>query len=362
MSFVGLAVFYTVLGAIVIYALCAFGVIRDPFKTDSVVLDERFYLGDKNASDKIAVVRISGVISESSITFPIYQLQTAAADKHVKAIVLRIDSPGGTVSASDELYKCIVNVRDNDGRLFPGTAAKPVSVSMGALAASGGYYIAMAGNPIVAEPTTITGSIGVFVALPNIAEFTAKHGVRLELIKDGRLKASGSFFHKLSPEERQTWQDTVDSAYDTFIGVIAKGRPNLTPDALRTQIVIDKMVARHDEKGNSIDLPGQPGIVNYTRVRADGGTFTPKQAHQFGLIDGIDDLPGAIRSAAQRNGLTHYKAVIYDRPTTLLENLTGLQIKQQTTLLDASNLSTRLTPRLWYLAPSADAGILAPVP
>src|SRR6266542_29692 len=125
-------------------------------------------------------------------------LLAAAADRHVKAVVLRIDSPGGTVSASEELLQCIVNVRDNTGRRFPGTAPKPVSVSMGSLAASGGYYIAVAGNPIVAEKTTITGSVGVFVALPNVADWAHEHGVKLELVKAGGIKASGSFFHKLS--------------------------------------------------------------------------------------------------------------------------------------------------------------------
>jgi protease-4 len=308
------------------------------------------------------VVRVSGVISEGSIAYPVRQLRAAAADKHVKAVVLRIDSPGGTVSASDELYKCIVNVRDNDGRRFPGSGPKPVSVSMGALAASGGYYIAVAGGPIVAEPTTITGSIGVFAALPNVADFTEKHGIRLELIKDGRLKASGSFFHKLSPEERQTWQDTVDSAYDAFLGVIAKGRPGLTPEALRSQVVVDRMVPLRDEKGNPVVEKGKAVEVKYTRVRADGATFTPQQARDFGLIDGIDDLPGAIRSAASRAGLANYKAVVYDRPTTLLEALTGLQANRRPTVLEVPDVSANLTPRLWYLAPAADAGLLTPVP
>src|SRR5262249_34264757 len=156
-------------------------------------------------------------------------------DSHVKAVVLRIDSPGGTVGASEELYQCIINVRDNTGRRFPGTAPKPVTVSMGDLAASGGYYIAVAGNPIVAEKTTVTGSIGVFAAFPNVAEWADKNGVRLELVKAGNIKASGSFFHKLAPEERQTWQDTVDSAYENFLEVIAKGRPGLTTEVLSKQ-------------------------------------------------------------------------------------------------------------------------------
>lgn len=347
----------------VAFVLHSTGAISGPFREDSDdEVEERFFLGDRHAGDKVAIIRVSGVISESGIAYPIRQLKAAAADRHVKAIVLRIDSPGGTVSASDELYKCITNLRDNDNRRFPGTGPKPVSVSMGALAASGGYYVAVAGSPVVAERTTITGSIGVFAALPNVAEWTEKHGIRLELVKAGRIKASGSFFHKLEPEERQTWQDTVDSAYDAFLGVIAQGRPGLTPEALRSQVVVDRMTPKRDEKGNPVVENGKAVEVKYTRVRADGGTFTAQQARDFGLIDGIDDLPGAIRAAAARAGLAKYRAVVYDRPTTFLEALTGLQVNRRPTVLEVPDLSVNLTPRLWYLASAADGGLLTPVP
>lgn len=339
------------------------GAIGDPLSTAPESVDERFFLGDTNARDKIAVVRVSGIITESGIAHPVRQLRAAAADRHVKAVVLRIDSPGGTVSASEELYQCIVNVRDNTGRRFPGTAPKPVSVSMGALAASGGYYIAVAGNPIVAERVTITGSIGVFAALPNVAELAHKNGVKLELVKAGAIKASGSFFHNLSPEERQTWQDTVDNAYDAFLDAIAKGRPGLTPEALRKDTVLERMVAKRNEKGNpELDEAHKPIEVKYTRVRADGGTFTSAQAQQFKLIDGIEDLPAAIRSAATRAGLTSFKAVVYEKPQGLLEQVTGLPLGSRTGALALPDLAGQLTPRLWYLAPAADAGLLAPAP
>jgi protease-4 len=354
--------FLTSLAVNVVFVLGYTGAIDDPLATSPDSIDERFYLGDKNARDKVAVVRVSGVITESGIAYPVRQLRAAAADKHVKAVVLRIDSPGGTVSASEELYQCIVNVRDNTGRRFPGTAPKPVSVSFGALAASGGYYIAVAGNPIVAERVTITGSIGVFAALPNVAGWADTHGVKLELVKAGGLKASGSFFHTLSPEERQTWQDTVDNAYDEFLAVIAKGRPGLTPETLRSQLVIDKQVPKRDDKGNPELDKGKPVMVRYTRVRADGATFTAAQAKEFQLIDGIEDLPAAVRSAASRTGLTSFKAVTYDKPQSLVEKLTGLNVKTRAGLLETPDLSASLTPRLWYLAPTADAGLLAPAP
>ena len=336
------------------------GAIEDPLTDQPDAVDERFYLGDSNARDKIAVVRVSGVITDGSIAYPVRQLRAAAADRRVKAVVLRVDSPGGTVAASEELYQCIINVRDNTGRRFPGSAPKPVSVSMGGLAASGGFYIAMAGNPVVAEKTTITGSIGVFAALPNVADWAHTHGVKLELVKAGDIKASGSFFHQLSPEERQTWQDTVDNAYDHFLAVIATARPGLTPNALRTQIILDRMVPQRDEKGNPLRENGKPVEVRYTRVRADGGTFTAAQAQQFALIDGIEDLPAAVRSAAARAGLTNFKAVVYDKTPTLLEKLTGVNLKNRAGVFEMPDVSATLTPRLWYLAPTADAGLLAP--
>jgi protease-4 len=346
-----------------VFVLGYTGTISDPLSEAPEGVDERFYLGDANARDKIAVVRVSGVITESGIAHPVRQLRAAAADRRVKVVVLRIDSPGGTVSASEELFQCIVNVRDNTGRRFPGTAPKPVSVSMGSLAASGGYYIATAGNPIVAEKVTITGSIGVFAALPNVADWAHTHGVKLELVKAGGIKASGSFFHNLTPEERQTWQDTVDNAYDTFLDVIAKGRPGLTPDALRKDVVLERMVPKRDEKGNpELDKANKPVEVKYTRIRADGGTFTAAQAQQYKLIDGIEDLPAAIRSAATRAGLTNFKAVVYEKPQGLLEQVTGLPLGSRTGVLGLPDVSGALTPRLWYLAPAADAGLLAPTP
>ena len=234
---------------------------------------------------------------------------------------------------------------------------------MGSLAASGGYYVAVAGKPISAERTTITGSIGVFAALPNVAGWMKDNGVKLELVKAGSIKASGSFFHSLSPEERQTWQDTVDNAYDVFLGVIAENRPNLTPKHMRDDIVIDRLIDERDEKGNpKKDAAGKPVQVRYTRTLADGGTYTAAEAQKFGLIDHVDDLPGVIRASAAAAGLTSFKAVVYDRTPSWLERLTGLSVRSQPAIPDLREISATLTPRLWYLAPSADGGLLTPAP
>ncbi|HVL12034.1 MAG TPA: S49 family peptidase [Gemmata sp.] len=348
------------LGVSLIYT----GVVSNPLETDPEGIEERFYLGEPGAKDKIAVVRVTGVISGAGIRFPLRQLETAARDPRVKAVVLRIDSPGGTVTASEELYRNVINLRDNTGRRFTGTGPKPVSVSMGGVAASGGYYVAVAGHPISAEPTTITGSIGVFVAIPNVAELGEKYGIKMELIKAGNIKAAGSFFHTLAPEERQTWQDTVDAAYDQFLDTIASNRPKLTTKHLRDTVVIERMVPKRDEKGNAIlDAKAQPVEVLYQRRLADGGTLTPKDAKLHGLIDRIEDLPATIRAAAGQHGITSFKAVVYEPRKGLVERLTGLPI--QTGAQSSFNLGqfpAAMTPRLWYLAPSVDLGLLHEVP
>ena len=350
----------SVLANAVLLLALAWG-LRGPLDPDEpALLDEKHVLGEPDAADKVAVVRIEGVISDATARFPIRQMERAARDKRVKAVVLRVDSPGGTVTASEELYQCLVNLRDDTGRRFPGTGPKPISVSMGGLAASGGYYVAMAGKPVAAEKTTITGSIGVFAALPNVAELGQKYGVKVELVKAGDIKGSGSFFHALSPEERQTWQDTVDNAYDTFLGVVAAGRP-LTKDRLRSEVVIDETVPVRDTKGNPEVKDGKPVTARYTRKRADGGTFTADQAVKFGLVDRIDDLPGTIRAAAKDAGLTNFRAVTYEQPPGLFDLLLGTQA-QTRAKSDLPDLSAALSPRLWYLQPSAGGSILAAGP
>ena len=334
------------------------GVIANPLESAPDALRERFLLGDPDAKDKVAVVRVSGILTEAGIQFPIRQLEAAAKDKTVKAVVLRVDTPGGTVFASDELYQNVINLRDDTGRRFKGTGPKPVSVSMGSVAASGGYYVAVAGKPISAETTTITGSIGVFAALPNVAGLAERNGVRVELIKAGGIKAAGSFFHLLSQEERQTWQDTVDNAYDRFLEVIVAGRPPLTAGELRDKVVIDRMVPKRNEKGNVELDKGNPVEVRYTRVRADGGTFTAADAQKFGLIDKVEDLPATIRATASSAGLSSFKAVLYERTPGLLERVTGLSIQSNPPFPSLPDANSALTPRLWYLLPSADVGIL----
>lgn len=326
---------------------------------DSDDLEERHFLGNKSATNKIAIVRISGVLVEGNTGFATQQLLTASKDKHVKAVLLRIDSPGGTISASEELHRSIVDLRDNTGRVSGGSGPKPVFASMGGIAASGGYYIAMPAQKIVAEPVTITGSIGVFAALPNVAELAHNNGIRVELIKAGSIKAGGSMFHKLTPDERQPWQDVVDHAYDRFLAVVSEGRPKLTRDVLVND-KIRREVPKYDEKGNVILGPnGKPEMVPHVRYRADGGTYTAPQAKELGLVDDLSDLPTAVKRAAESVGLTDFRAITYDRPKSVAEQLLGVNLSQSTPP-STEWMRTAMSPKLWYLTPGYEsAGLLA---
>ena len=311
--------------------------------------NERYYSGDTKAADKVAVVRVAGVLIEGNTGFAHRQIEQAARDRAVRAVVVRIESPGGTISASEDLYRALTDLRDNTTKRYAGTGPKPLVASMGNIAASGGYYIAMPAGQVYAEPTTITGSIGVFAALPNVADLANRNGVKVELVKAGDIKGGGSPFQPFTPEDRQPWQDMVDHAYDRFLTVVATGRPALTKHRLVND-KIERQVRRYDERGLPVkEANGQPVLVKNVRYRADGGTFTPPQALELELIDGIADLQTAAEAAAKVAQLSRYKVVTYERPKSLVEQLLTIEAKQQERVLTAESLGSALTPRLWYL-------------
>jgi protease-4 len=233
---------------------------------------------------------------------------------------------------------------------------------MGSLAASGGYYIAMPAQYLVAERTTITGSIGVYASFPNIADLADKYGFRMETIKAGAVKDSGSMFHHMTPQERKIWQDMVDHAYQQFVGVVEEGRPKLK-GKLTKDLVIKEEIPASDDKGNSLlDGNGQAKKVPFTRVRADGGIFTADQAKEFGLIDEIGYQETAIAEARKLARLgDDYEVFTYDRPIAFMNLLLGEEkANPHESRLDLRSLSQAATPRLWYLSPQSDlAGLLA---
>src|ERR687890_1745865 len=189
--------------------------------TAPAVYDEEYVAGD--GSDVIAVVPVEGTIAPADNTVGGTQptttpegladaLRQAGQDTSVVAVVLEINSPGGGVTASDEMHQSILDFKENTG--------KPVVVSMGDTAASGGYYISTAADRIVANETTLTGSLGVIFQLNNFAEAADKYGIKQVVIKSGRYKDMGNAFREMAPEEREIFQSIVDESYSDRKSVV----------------------------------------------------------------------------------------------------------------------------------------------
>ncbi|TMQ34298.1 MAG: S49 family peptidase [Planctomycetota bacterium] len=312
---------------------------------------ETFHSGKMESKNKIAVVRIEGVLMEGLTGFAQKQIDHAATDAAVKAVVVRINSPGGTITSSDDLHHRLTQLRD--GNALKKAAAKPLVVSMASLAASGGYYIAMPAKTLFAEPSTATGSIGVYAALPDATELSKKIGFGMRIIKAGEVKDSGSPFHEMTPHERELWQDMVDHSYLRFLEVVEQGRPALK-GKLQEDISVNKSVPIRDDKTRSKH-------VQYVRYLADGGIFMANDAQKYGLVDRLGYLEDAVQAAGQAAGLGEdYKVVTYEKQETVLNSLLGIKAQPPPSLLDPNHLAAGAVPRLWYLSPQADlAGVFA---
>ena len=218
--------------------------------------------------DKIAVVEIKGVITSSRSI--VEQIENYAEDDAVKAIVLRINSPGGAVGPSQEIYREVLRAREK----------KKVIASMESVAASGGYYVACASDVIVANPGTITGSIGVVMEFSNIEDLLRKIGLRSYVVKSGKHKDIGSPVRKMTSEEKAILQCVIDSVHNQFVRAVAEGR----------------------------DL--EEGKV---RQLADGRIFSGEQAKELGLVDRLGGLQDAVEIAAEMVGIEGKPAVIYPK-------------------------------------------------
>jgi protease-4 len=234
--------------------------------------------GGRVAADRVAVVAVEGVIADSRRVLE--QIERYRTDPSVKALVLRIDSPGGGVAPSQEIYGGVLKFRRTGG--------KPVVASMGRVAASGGYYIAAAADRVVANPGSITGSIGVIMQLPNVSGLLQKVGVRTIIIKSGEFKDLGGAVRDLTDAERKLLQDLLDDVHAQFIDAVASGR---------------KM-----DRARVVAL-------------ADGRVFTGRQAMAAGLVDEMGDLQDAIARAGKLAGLPESPAVIQERRPWSLWNL-----------------------------------------
>jgi protease-4 len=235
---------------------------------------------------KIAVIDVDGLLmngkksgmlgdGENPVSLFRERLDKAATDRHVKAVVLRINTPGGAVTASDIMYQDVLAFRRDTN--------KPVVACMMDVAASGGYYLAMACDQIYAHPTTVTGSIGVIMSMYNAAGLTKLIGVTSEDIKSGPNKDIGNPLRPMTTEERAILQGMVDKFYDQFVQVVAKGR-HLPEERVRTL--------------------------------ADGRIYTGVEAQKLGLVDQVGYLEDALTTARALAGVRDAAVVTYDRGTS----------------------------------------------
>jgi protease-4 len=226
---------------------------------------------------------------------------------------------------------------------------------MGSLAASGGYYIAMPAKLVLAERTTMTGSIGVYASFPDVTGLTEKLGVEWAVVKQGDFKYSGSPFQKMSPEENIMWKKMVEHAYGQFVQVVEEGRPKLKGKMKEAVVEETRSVPEKDKEGKSKDRQ-----IQFVRRRADGGLFTAEEALKFGLIDKIGYLEEAIKEAVDLAKLGEdFKAITYEKPFLFSDIFLGGQALAPKPPFDPAGLSQGLTPRLWYLAPKCElAGVL----
>ncbi len=250
--------------------------------------------GAKNVSAKIAVIRLGGIISSGDMGFSTgaspdeikQQFKQAIEDKDVRAIVLAIDSPGGEVTASDDIYNIIRKARDR----------KKIVVSMGAMAASGGYYAALGGSHIIARDTTFTGSIGVIMQTLNYSELFGKVGLQMVTFKSGKMKDMLSGSRPSTQEERDYVQALVMQTYGKFVGIVAAER-KIPEDTLRNGVadgrvlsgrdaleakLIDQLGDLDDAVKKAIELGGAPGatVVEYRAIESFGRLF-----RMFGKAD-----------------------------------------------------------------------------
>ncbi|SDU02160.1 protease-4 [Verrucomicrobium sp. GAS474] len=217
---------------------------------------------------------LPGVFGDSMVDDIRLQLRQAAEDANVKGVILRIDSPGGEVTASDEIYHYVADFRAKSG--------KPVVVYMESMAASGGYYSAMGGSWIIAHPLTVTGSIGVILETYNVKDLAGKVGVKALVIKSGKMKDMLNPFRDPAPEELALVQSLVNETYDRFVTVVATER-KLDVESLRNGI-------------------------------ADGRIYSGKQAKALGLVDDLGYFEDAVAKGRELAKLGDAEVVRYSPP------------------------------------------------
>ncbi|NOU92800.1 signal peptide peptidase SppA [Paenibacillus sp. LMG 31456] len=269
-------------------------------------------------TDKVVQLFVEGAITEKSGSFSsalnagsyITQLDQARKDKDVKAVVIRVNSPGGEVVASDEIHSKIVELKES---------GKPVIVSMGSMAASGGYYISAPADYIFANPATLTGSLGVIFSIANYEKAAEWLGYKENTITSGAYKDIASPLREMKPEEREIFQKLVDESYQQFVTVIEKGRK----------------------------LPRETVLK-----LADGRIYSGQQAKALGLIDAFGTMEAATAYASEKTGIANPKVVRYVKEPSLSDLFSGAMMHSASPaaqVLQEVLPEVSIGPRLMYL-------------
>lgn len=250
--------------------------------------------------EKVALIRIEGPIIDSKNA--IEEIKDYADDPSVKAIVLRVDSPGGAVAPSQEIHE----------EIRKAVLKKKIVVSMGSVAASGGYYISAPATRIMANPGTLTGSIGVIMEIPNVEGLMNKLGVKTNVIKSGKNKDLASVFRTMGKEERAILQGALDDVHDQFIRAVVEGRKMPLEDV---------------------------------RKLADGRVFTGRQALGAGLVDELGNLEDAIKAASKFGGIKGEPHVVSKKEElSIFDLLRGKFPKEFSDLFPTMKMKYIMTP------------------
>jgi len=304
----------------------------NPFSNEPQPLQEHVVFGE--GRDKILMLDVSkmigsedeegalGIIRRESTTARVREeLEMAANDDRVRAVVLRINSPGGTVTASDIIFHQLMRFKKDTGR--------PVVAQMLDMGTSGAYYVALAADEIVATPTTVTGSIGVVMYGVNLSGLMDKVGIRNQTIKAGALKDMGSPLRPMTPQEDTILHDVLKQMQDRFLELVRERRPGLTAEGAQTI--------------------------------ADGRILTAEQALALNLVDRIGYLDDTLRVAGARAGVEEARVVMYRRPQEFAETIysRGALHAPQINLvnLDFAGLGLASPQFMYMWLPSVEAAV-----
>jgi protease-4 len=314
--------------------LHAFTLTRPGYSASRLALEETT-VEDHDSHYKIAVVELLGIITGDAwdrsgrglVEFIKDQLRLAGEDSRVKAVIFKIDSPGGEVLASDDINRAVAEFQNKYG--------KPVVASMGGLAASGGYYAAVPCRWIVANELTITGSIGVVLHSYNYRGLLNKVGVRPEVFKSGKFKdmLSGEKLEEdILPEEKRMVQDLIDETFARFKKVVQEGRS-----------------AAHARNGSD----GR-ALADTWETYADGRILSGRQAHEYGFVDELGTFDTAAARARKLAGIPDANLIRYQRPFDLgsLFRLFGQSDARALKLDLGMDLPRLQAGRLYFLSPT----------